>query len=602
MLDSIKASSFEVQLEQISAATLEVGELAADIGDQNRRFSEIGMVFDDEPEIKELAENGLAEEQFETFSNLRDLMSVNGHYFTELGTMVVVSPKETERLKAEFEDKEVTALAKEEELELLNETKSGELEQKSLDIIKNIERLSPKAVDQVKSYLGERSVSLSGDPDIDALENEIISLLETTEALAAEIEECEAREKALEDLTGLGRSWELPLVLYARSEYLEQMQLVLDEMPVEPKLSTVEHDKFKALTERHIDQPEATRYTALYLTEHPGMTVTVGELASFLYPDKVAALNGERSLRSRVTTLLGPQRLSDSLKEVLLAEGLVLQYGWRKILTLDGSSGRLKVAARHRIYRALPLDQIRETDLHGKLNTDEYSQEFEVTEDIKVLAAVSRHAGLEVSSPRSQGGNEGHILTPKDDTDNRKSTEANVGAHISVITPSVDTESKSQAINENETDITASSVPLNEQDTAGNNGLEKLGDWEKSFKPNITEAIRTLEEWGLLESSDSIKIATAKKMSRSGVFATPTSVNRVRQANLTPHLKRLKGNQIMEADIYPKDMVLMLLINRQGDILGKRMPHQARAVELIEKALEKYFIEKEKRDKAAASR
>jgi len=101
-------------------------------------------------------------------------------------------------------------------------------------------------------------------------------------------------------------------------------------------------------------QPHAKSLMTYYFAENPRRTVTVDELMDFIY-SHVPEDEKTRNLRNSVTTMLGPKIQGKEMKRLMAEEGLLLQYGWQKIMYVNGSP-KPKIS-RKRVYRAIPIDE-----------------------------------------------------------------------------------------------------------------------------------------------------------------------------------------------------------------------------------------------------
>lgn len=175
-------------------------------------------------------------------------------------------------------------------------------------------------------------------------------------AIEQKISDLHAEKQGLEDLYEVaGNAWPIPQGPELDDEPGEETTVVLDEIPVEPVLQDG-NVGVEGLLERHVDAPEASQWTVIYLIDQAERVVTVQDLYEFLYSPEVVEQVDEYHLRSRITTMLGPKVGSLDIQEMLADEGFVLQFGWR-ITKTYGEDDKVTNFARHRIYRAVPEDK-----------------------------------------------------------------------------------------------------------------------------------------------------------------------------------------------------------------------------------------------------
>lgn len=129
-------------------------------------------------------------------------------------------------------------------------------------------------------------------------------------------------------------------------------------MPAEPchipRVSSANPDSLRGW---HVDEPNASRYIALHFVEHVGEVVTVNELIDFVYSHCKDEIKEVNSLRSRITTILGPQIQGQRMARLLASEGLALQYGWKKQMRRLPGGEEKQFGPRKRIYRAVRIEE-----------------------------------------------------------------------------------------------------------------------------------------------------------------------------------------------------------------------------------------------------
>ncbi len=134
-------------------------------------------------------------------------------------------------------------------------------------------------------------------------------------------------------------------------------------------------ERLKKFRERHIYQPDAKRLIAFYLIENANETVTVEALAEFLYKNEEEEKD-PFTLRTRITSLLGPKIQGPRTALLLEAEGYSLQYGWRRYFAKSPNNEIKQLGPPQRVYKAIPTSEVK-----GELQT------FEEKEYIDLAAA-----------------------------------------------------------------------------------------------------------------------------------------------------------------------------------------------------------------------
>ena len=141
--------------------------------------------------------------------------------------------------------------------------------------------------------------------------------------------------------------WPIPQALDLQREVDSEL-MVIDEMPVEPELHSINPDLIKRVRGHESHTPKVSEFITYYLAENAGKATPAEELARFIYADT----DDLRQVSGRITTLLGPKVHGFRIEAQLEAKGLSLEYGWRK--TIDKESGKTK--SRIRLYRAVSLE------------------------------------------------------------------------------------------------------------------------------------------------------------------------------------------------------------------------------------------------------
>ncbi len=502
------------------------------IGNQNMRFDEISQIFADEPEIKDIAQIGVAREQEEAFANLLETTQQYGGLYEVIGQLSIDAARDFTDAQTELAMVEEDLRIQEELLQAKRAQKLAYMTQRSEEILLEVARLSPTSVEEVRKMLEERSVYHGSDPEITKLEEDILRLMERAEDTERRLEDAETELEATNtSMSKFSKEWSIPWAIINSGRTL---QVLIDELPIDPKLSSQEHERFQELHRRNVDQPEATLYASLYLSQYPDKTITVDELAVFLYSSEVISGLPEHSLRSRVTTLLGPVG-GESVRDILASEGFVLQYGWRRMLE-QKIDGHIVTTSRKRIYRAIRKSDIASRGLPEVDISNDYVDEFQT---------VSNLPNIEISAKI------GHI---------KETLQSSANPSITKPRPEI-----------------------------------VVDKWEKLFKSEVGTAINLLEEEGLLISEEGEFVKHARIKSKSSVFATRTAIQNISRAGLTGRFRALQGTQIAESIVTPAEMVYMRLYNTHREILGRGHPKQKRAIAVIEESLRSYFAAREER-------
>lgn len=571
--------SFDEFMERDHSVISESRVLAEQVQDQNLRFDEVSIVFVDEPDILTIAQQGIAEEQQETFANLAEISPELDSLYTTLGRLSCSIHNELTSARQNLTSTEEEVTEKEQAIEARKVEIQQETVEKTRSIIHEVERLSPKAVERVKALLGERVSGTNSMPEISELEDDIIRLMEVAEQTGDTIELLEQRQKIINEIMSADDTWELPRALL---ELGKTVQVTLDELPVEPKLNAQEHEKYRKLREFHIDQPEASVYSALYLAEHVGKTVTVDDLAHFLYAREVVDSLSEQGLRSRVTSLLGPL-CGNNIRSVLEDEGYILQYGWRRILEQKHDGRRVLTGGRRRIYRAIRIEDIDTFDLYGNYEGDNYSDEFEPPTNINEIFSRTKEQQLTLSGTTdgilADEQPEEAVPTPAPIPPVPTANPFQETQHESPSTESVPKQDRT--LTTKPTEAPEPTVPVSPERAVKN--------WEKEFRHEIGEAISQLIDEGLFSAPEGVPVKTARIQSSSSIFATKTAIHRITQAGLSPRFKGMSEDQMRDTMLSPSEMIYMILFNRNRGILGKKQARQRRAISLIDDAVDSYF-------------
>lgn len=374
MTDSLKIGELFASLEDDSIMLSDADELALQIVDQNSRYKEACNILKDEPEILELVQIGIAEEQEETFSNILAISPESNRVYENLGKASLAI--ENGLISAETQITELESGIVEQEALLAQQLviKQEQAQLETQELITNVERLAPRAVESVKKILESRNAKTINSQEISDLEDRVLELMDQEDEARRELERIRASAGSLDSVVGqIAIKWELPLALIDQNL---SFFAILDELPVEPALANCPSRDVKKFTDRHVDQPEASLYTALCLCEHSGQTVTVDQIAQALYSPEVITKISQYHLRARVTTILGPKVGGENLRAILDKEGYILQYGWRRTLE-QRANGHIAVVRRQRIYRAINKDQLEDFEGLNFFEGEGYSDSFE---------------------------------------------------------------------------------------------------------------------------------------------------------------------------------------------------------------------------------
>ncbi len=434
MSDSEKIGELFASLEDGSATLADADGLALQVSDQNARYQEATDILKDEPEILELVQFGIAEEQEETFANILAIAPESGRIFESLGRTCLAI--ENGLKSADAQASELVSAVKKQEaaLEEQHELKQQQAQLKTEELLANVERLAPRAVETVKELLESRGTRPISDQEINDLEDRVLELMDQEDEAKRELEKIKASFCSLDAIVGqLAVSWELPLALMNQDR---SIFAILDELPVDPVLTDHPSRDVRQFTERHVDQPKAALYTAICLSEHSGQTVTVDQIAKALYSPEVIKKLSEYHLRARVTTTLGPKVGGENLRDILDKEGYVLQYGWRRTLE-QKPDGHVTVVRRQRIYRAIHKKQVVDFVEMNSFEGEGYIDSFE---------ALRIYDESETTSPSPRISAETSETTAKlettQDTHDKIEDEATLGTDLSLTNDRHETNSQ----------------------------------------------------------------------------------------------------------------------------------------------------------------
>ncbi len=536
-----------IDIERTQSVFETAHELNLQISEQNERFATAHEIFVDEPEVLRLAEQGIAEEQQETFTNLSTIGHSEAQVYTSLGVLSLYYDSELEETQAKADAAQAEGDAKSDQFEIIKQQREQDERSKLEDILGHVERLAPKALERVKALLDERIVGTVSSQEILDLEETILDLFTEVDEHKEHIDSI-ARQKI--SLTELDRqaddTWALPQALMKVLGNDTSQWVLIDELPVDPTLSRSGHERYAELRGRHIDQPDASIYAALYLSEHDSETVTVDEIAGFLYTPETIAGISNNNLRARVTTLLGPIA-GECLHKILLSEGYILQYGWRRKLEKNGSDD-VKIVSRHRIYRAVPLNDLSvlETDTSSQ---EDYKDDFEVTPEIVGLFT-------DFKQERAAKPPEAVIASNPD-------SAIRLPAHR---------------------DGTRLRTPAKPE--------EELPRWVKEFEKEVMDILEELEMSDMLTSEEGELIKVARHKSRSRSFATEETLTKLYNAG---HMRQLSGiprPRWGDVKITAPDMIIMKMFTTKRELLGKGQPRRPVAESIIEGVVADYFTHK----------
>ncbi|MBP9738311.1 hypothetical protein KBD20_01345 [Candidatus Saccharibacteria bacterium] len=395
MSDSEKIGEQLAAIEDGSATIADADGLALQLADQNARYKEATDILAAEPEVLELVQFGIADEQEETFANIISMAPESGRVFESLGRLSLYIEKSLASVEAQVKTMNTTVKEQEAALDEMSEQKKQQELLKTEELLANVERLAPRAVESVKELLESRGSNIVSDQEINDLEDAVLELMDQEHEAEEDLKRIKGYSSSLDAVVGqLALSWELPVALVDQNRSLF---ITLDELPVEPDIADCPSGEVQQFAERHVDQPKAAILSAQCLSEHAGETVTVDQIARLLYsPEVISQLNGHK-LRSRVTSTLGP-KFGENLRSILDEEGFVLQYGWRRTLEQkpDGSIG---VKLRHRIYRAIEKDQIADFMESNSFEGDGFTDSFEALHTPVVSDIVEAESSAEPSEP-----------------------------------------------------------------------------------------------------------------------------------------------------------------------------------------------------------
>lgn len=505
-----------------------VDELNALIADQNQRFLLAAEVFADEPELLQLTQSSIAEEQQETFTDLTSATEPSAEIYAAIGQLSLVSENEASEALTAIAQLEAESEEISQKFEALKKEREAAERYKYDELLQQVEKLAPKAIVKAKEMLDRRLESDIASEELKLVEDSFLQTLYEQEQQRELYDIAKTGADAMQALIDAGGvAWPVPQALI-NAYGGNTAQWIIDELPVEPKLNPSGHDRYIALRERYVDQPDASLYAAMYLMDHSSETVTVDDLASFLYSDEVVERISNHNLRARVTTVLGPIA-GEALHKILDADGYVLQYGWRRLFEKNGGN-QLKVKSRYRIYRAISLDDLDSLSTEGTEKVDNVVDEFEITPEINQLLSL-RSSGLDAE--------------PED-------TEA-----------------------------------INQADTS-----EKVPSWVKELRKEVGRELSTLEEVGLLADETGVPLKVARRVSPSRIAFTEATLDKLITAGFMRKLKGVNKNNWWSEVVTPTEMVLVSLFNTNQDLLGRNQPRRRRAANVISEAVDNYFEHK----------
>lgn len=599
---------FTHDYESVELAVDEALALAAQISDQNERYATLQTVLAEEPEIFEIVANTIAVEQREAFTDLQEIGLSTGDMYEAVAieglrvrSAIKTAEAESNSLEAEAEEKnqKLTQLRQEYEVAERARFKS---------IIENVEQLAPNALEKVQALLDNRikgsNPATESGSGISELEDEVLNLLTRIDA-----EKLKAvhNTQSLEALTPFEEkvavTWPYPRVLREVIGQDTSRWILIDELPVEPKMNSSNHARYNEIRERHVDQPEASIYASLYLSEQSGKTVTVEELVDFLYTDDVRQTVSDTGLRSRVTSILGPKHGS-LVRNILLEEEHILQYGYRKKLEI-GPDSVIRQVNRQRIYRAVSLQDLEL--LQEDDSPEGYSDEFEPLSDeiMQFIARVSindedTEAEIATIEPSKSVANEQVVNESSNEIETTDPLDAlevevravlaeseltadNSGAHTGEV-PALDADT--------EIVTPEGAQPVRVESKIEPAVSEKLPPWLKTIKEEVGAAINDLEELDLLNDPNGQKIGVARIKSQSRIFATEEAIQRMISVGYMKELKGVSPSSLSAEMITPAEMIIMRLFNTNRNMLSQRS-RQKRVNKVVDKALESYFKARE---------
>ncbi|GAC1386452.1 MAG: hypothetical protein NVS1B7_4850 [Candidatus Saccharimonadales bacterium] len=561
-------------------------DFALQIDDQNKRFLEACELFHDDPEIKDITIDGIAEEQSETFAKLCDLSDESGFVYENLGKidqeiyrkLVATSDQVVEtNEEIELKKNELTSKKTEKEEEILQGTQ---------DIVSNVARLSPKSLEKVKEILRARTAEAYNDEDLKNLQVEIGKLTLQLEMLQADYDVLEDRTTEIDNLISSNvNAWPLPLAVIARSENASSLQAIIDELPVEPELTPRVHERYVKLKSHNIDQPEATIYTALYFSEHAAKTVTVDELIDFLYSQTVIATVSNYHMRTRVTTILGPER-GVAVRQILQDEGFLLQYGWRRTLEKNGN-GSVKVIDRKRIYRAIALADLA-NPIDATMDGNDFKDNFEISPEMNTLITAAKNDLKHALETPAVATAPTYPTLPETaiTTQQPKMQNTNTGILTAHTTGNYLPKTSQEAPRKSRrsTKVAQTPTPRNFE----NIEAERTVTWEKEFQKEVGKTIVELEKFSLLITPEGESLGTARRKGAGTRVFSNRMLEKLAEAGLiTKDFSKYKSN-IASFTVTP-DVVVMLKLFSVCSDLAKGNPHQNRAKQIIQEAVTSFF-------------
>lgn len=521
---------------------------AMEINGQNARFDRIDAEIDDD-DFRAMAREGIADEQDDLLLDLLE-RSDNLPY----GDLHA----DGQRLEDELAEaaERLATISDEEDAKKTH----------YLELAKKVAELAPRREHEADELAADRIAHL------DSLNRE--ALRERIAAIKADIE---GYNLLFEEV---GAAWPLPRAVMATT-FAETY--FVDEVPLPPRI----HDstaRLQRIRERNVDAPEASQWVTLYLADKSRQSVTVDELVTLLY-EAVEAERDNGDLRSRVTTTLGPKIHGKRIRKMLAEEGFALQYGFRTYYE-KRPDGSVKQVARHRIYRAIPLEEATEEEYTESFTSvlDEHNNTVDLvaeqTSHGKVIQAIGRVAIESVSfvppadvrpvpSPRQI----------KEFLDRKKAGQPQ---------PEVPGAGSEPA--------PAEPLPQQEQDrqepapASRRTRREKAPrkSWKDDFKHTVGEHIQKLHEEHLLCEEPKTS-RTVGKMSHSTIMATDTAMQRLVDAKLMSLADKESGF------VTAQQILLMSLYNTNRDLFSVTA-RRRQAVKIVEDCLAAYFEHQREND------
>jgi len=481
-------------------------------------------------EMQDLTVDGIGEAELQLDMRLREFAQREpvDSVYSAIGHLMVVNSDNLAQTQAKIAELNKQNADKSAEVEAKIAEARKRWEQRLTAELDNVQEISPNAVEDARRLLISRTEAKFNprilSPAVQSLEDQQLLLMEAIEEETARLGSFATRSERLDALiTRGGAAWPIPSAHHFKSEKgKERVQVELDELPVEPQLTEHGSRLLQAMRERHIDEPDASKYIALYLMENAGKTVSVRDLGNFLYTDEVRAEISETGLRSRITTLLGPAK--NIVGRLLDEEGHVLQYGWRRVL--EKSPDKIKIVGVQRIYRAITMREaqaLKPGTLKIEDESGTYRDEFVVVEQAETIDEPAAEA------PEA----------PSPETSKTRDT------------------------------------------------------WIKSFRQQIGTAINQLETLGLLTSRDSVPLRFVRTAYGNSGRVTDTGLEKFVKADLLPQLHNVNPEIFGQQQISPTDLIILETFNTQKGPLRKGNRNRARAIELINEALDAYFSKKE---------